>query len=491
VGTRRLIITVLGLIGAVSIGWYIADGSLLWPAVAAAVFGLWIVSHALNVRADALVTGLVLIGYLVGNRGFAQLSVPSIPLLPGEISLALGFFLTMWQAARTQSLPFRRDGLNFLVLIWITFGLARIPLDFREHGFVAVRDFAITYYAVFFFLAQAWAGLPRENRWVYGCLCIGLALCAPVYYVFLLQPEIFTNWLSVSGVPLVYVKSDVAAGFMASAVFWFGSHASRTGELRWYPLSAFAMFGVVFSNSRAAVIAVIAGCCWLVILRVWAPIRVFCAMLVIALCGLAVQAVATDKPFPTTPLYRLFESAASIVDYRSARTYQVADLSDKPDNNQFRLVWWRAVIDETWANGRWLGLGYGHDLAGEFLRIYYADANEEFTARSPHNFLLSIFGRTGLLGFSAFMMVMTAVAVRTWRVGRRVVQVDADSRTLYLWLTAWMILASACFGVVLEGPMGAIVFWTSLGLANGRTFAPTAREMDVWAIPAPKLLPNS
>ena len=29
-----------------------------------------------------------------------------------------------------------------------------------------------------------------------------------------------------------------------------------------------------------------------------------------------------------------------------------------------------------------------------------------------------------------------------------------------------MIFISACFGVILEGPMGAAVFWTLLGLAN-------------------------
>ena len=31
------------------------------------------------------------------------------------------------------------------------------------------------------------------------------------------------------------------------------------------------------------------------------------------------------------------------------------------------------------------------------------------------------------------------------------------------------IRLSACFGVVLEGPMGAVVFWTILGLAHSQT----------------------
>ena len=40
-----------------------------------------------------------------------------------------------------------------------------------------------------------------------------------------------------------------------------------------------------------------------------------------------------------------------------------------------------------------------------------------------------------------------------------------------LWLGGWGIFTSACFGVVLEGPMGAVVFWTILGLASATSAA--------------------
>jgi hypothetical protein len=33
---------------------------------------------------------------------------------------------------------------------------------------------------------------------------------------------------------------------------------------------------------------------------------------------------------------------------------------------------------------------------------------------------------------------------------------------------AWVIFISALFGVVLEGPMGAVVFWISLGMGNAK-----------------------
>ena len=36
------------------------------------------------------------------------------------------------------------------------------------------------------------------------------------------------------------------------------------------------------------------------------------------------------------------------------------------------------------------------------------------------------------------------------------------------WCYVWAIFTSACFGVVLEGPMGAVVFWILLGAAAAR-----------------------
>ena len=45
------------------------------------------------------------------------------------------------------------------------------------------------------------------------------------------------------------------------------------------------------------------------------------------------------------------------------------------------------------------------------------------------------------------------------------------------------MLVSACFGVVLEGPMGAVIFWTLLGIANGGTPAAPASEGEKLAEP--------
>ena len=146
------------------------------------------------------------------------------------------------------------------------------------------------------------------------------------------------------------------------------------------------------------------------------------------------------------------------------RTYLSTDVEYKGDNNRFRLIWWRTIIDETIDGDPWFGLGFGHDLAAGFVRRYYPDSDEEFSARSPHCIFITLFGRTGVIGLLAFLAIVAAMTRRTWAVLRAP---HCDEDLVTLWLAPWIVLISACFGVVLEGPMGAVVFWTTLGMAAG------------------------
>jgi hypothetical protein len=60
--------------------------------------------------------------------------------------------------------------------------------------------------------------------------------------------------------------------------------------------------------------------------------------------------------------------------------------------------------------------------------------------------------------------------VRTWRSLRR----DDAALDWGLWCGLWIILVSATFGVVLEGPMGAVPFWIMLGLVAAQSRAEPA-----------------
>ena len=171
----------------------------------------------------------------------------------------------------------------------------------------------------------------------------------------------------------------------------------------------------------------------------------------------------------------------SIADPLGQRTYQDEESLFKGDNNVFRMVWWQAAVDETIEGNLWVGLGFGHDLAFRFIRQYYPDSSEEFTTRSPHNVLITVFARMGLIGSVAFLAWLVACAGRTLWVLRHAAPLsDAGD----FWCAAWVLLVSACFGVVLEGPMGAVVFWTMLGLASATSAAEREQRNEVNAASA-------
>ncbi|MDA8528783.1 hypothetical protein N9K67_08320 [Opitutaceae bacterium] len=77
---------------------------------------------------------------------------------------------------------------------------------------------------------------------------------------------------------------------------------------------------------------------------------------------------------------------------------------------------------------------------------------------------VTVFARMGLVGLSLFLGIVALMFHYT-----RNALISSEPHELGAWAGAWAILASASFGVVLEGPMGAIVFWILLGIASGMT----------------------
>lgn len=455
---------------AVMLGIAVANGSLFWPLALTAGVLLFIVAQwQSRPLTTVLLCGLVL-GYIVGSRGFAQLMpIPGFPLLPAEAVLLVGGTLLVVQSAWRRDLPIRRDALNLLLLAWITFGVVRLILDFPTHRFVAVRDFATVYYAVFFFIAQDVGRATGSVRAVITTVLISSIVLLGSYLAYDRFPAFFFTTLTFRGSPLILYKGDLVGIFLAVAsLLFFLRFETRRG---WWNAAASVVFAgaTVATQNRASVLGLVIVAAWLAFGRRWR----FAALLGLGGLGAAtvilVAAAVTNTSWEKTPLFGAYERAISLVDPLGHRDYRGEQTANKGDNNLFRTVWWQAVIAETVEENPYTGLGFGRDLADRFMREYYPEGSEEFSARSPHNVLLTIFARMGALGLLLFLAAMTVVAARTWRAIRTGPEAAAP------WCAAWVILISACFGVVLEGPMGAVVFWTLLGVAHAMP-TPDPRE---------------
>jgi len=466
--TRVMLMAAAGMILAVVVGSGVAQESYFLVGLLAVGF-LWLVSEwAGGPLPDAWFMAALLFGYLVGSRGFAQLFLlPNFPLLPAEAGLLICVPVLVLRMAFKRTAGLVHNGLNFAILAWILLGAVRLPLDLRQYGLVALRDFAMVYYASFFFVAQALCRHEASRRLLQRTLLLTFVLLPIVNILYSAAPQFFLTMLTWRGVPLVMQKDDLAAAFLASGVFYLWAWREAGGLRLWLiPAAASLLLSVTVSSPRAAMVGtVVVTVMWLLARRV--KLLGFQLGVVAAALLLMVPVLSfLNKDVKDTPAYSAYEHAISIFDYSGTRTYIHTDSGDPRDNNRFRLVWWRSVADETLARSPFVGLGFGTDLAARFLVNYDMVAAEDFTARSPHSVIMTVFGRMGLLGLLLFLAIaamMTRSTVLAFRL--------RDYRTMGLWSVVWVLWLSACFGVVLEGPMGAVVFWTILGLASATTTA--------------------
>lgn len=471
---RNALVALLCSALAVWLGFNIAEGSYRWPALFGAVALAAVCVRVWSLSFDVIVVGWLLIGYIVGNRGFAQLMpIPELPLLPAEGALALAVGWCFVLSARERRLPVQRDALNWLVLLWLVLGTARIPFDVPRFGLLAVRDYAMVYYAAFFFLVQHMARDAAARRYLVGCLLVASVVVLPVFALFDAFPRFFFTALTVRGAPLIYFKGDLAMTFVATAgVLLFHAAKGRWRFLAW-PLAAAILPYVLSSDSRAALLAAAVTAAMLALakrpkLLAWQSGAVAAAALVVA--GMALFNV----DWAERKIDGVRNRVQSIVDFSGTRSYETEENSVKGDNNRFRLVWWRNVATETLRTNPVFGLGFGHDLATGFVREYYPEAGEEFAARSPHNIAVTALGRLGLVGVAVWAALCFEIVRRAWRAMRGA----ADPLVWALWGAVLTILVSATVGVVLEGPMGAVPFWVALGLVSGLERAAATPESD-------------
>lgn len=448
---------------AVWMGFAIADGNLGWPIFLAALTLAAALSRLLALPFDAILVGLVLAGFILGNRGFAQqMLIPNVPLLPAEIALLVAGSWRFFVWGFDRRLPLRRSALDWAVLAWLILGSARFLFDFPRHGLLAARDFAIVYYAAFFFIVRHLAATPRVWRYLDGCILAAFLGLPLTYALSTLLPGLLFEHLSFHGAPLIFFKDDLAITFFAvGSVHLYFRSADRYRIPCQLLAVGYAAF-VLARDNRASVAGLGVAAGLLLAARRWPYPALLGVIVATGLIGLGGLASVGQNDWARDKLQAMADRAVSLVDFSGHASYSSQESGHKGDNNRFRLVWWKNVAEETWQRGPVFGLGFGEDLAAGFLREYYPDSAEDFTTRSPHNIHMTVFGRLGLAGITLWLGFCAILLQRTWRTLRS----SPEPAAWATWCGLCIVLASASFGVVLEGPMGGVFFWSLLGLAD-------------------------
>jgi len=468
---RLILFAALGALLGLMIGFDLADESY-GLAIMVALFCVWLVARRMSdALPDTWVLAAVVMGYVIGNRGFAQLQpFKLIPLLPAEAALLVLVPTLIVRMALKRVTAIRRDALNYAILVWMLVGTIRIPLDLNRYGVIALRDYATIYYAAFFYVAQAFGSHEKSKAVLNRTLTISFLCLLPVVVSIQISPDFLIDHLTWQGIPIILHKSDLIATSLAAGFFWLWTKVSGRNRYFWFISAAASLLLIaLMASPRAGMFAVfVVTVLWLATGQ-W---RIAAAELGVVAAASVVSVAAVSflgKDLKTSAPYSMYEHAVSIFDPAGTGTYINSESGDLGGNNRFRLIWWRDVIDETLTTSPVFGTGFGSDLSARFLADYDLLTDETFAARSPHSMIITIFGRLGFVGLLAWIAVSAAMARMVWRLFRR-----GDPDGMGLASIVCVIWISACVGVVLESPMGAVVFWTVAGLANSRALGASA-----------------
>jgi hypothetical protein len=472
---RFWLIVGLGLLLGAKLAFDVAEENYILGGLLGLVIFWLLAEWVRGPLPDAWVLAGLLIGYLIGNRGFAQLFVaPSFPLLPAEAGLLVCAPVLLFRMAFKQGGGVQRDHLNFAIFAWMLLGAVRLPVDIRHYGFSALRDSAMVYYASFFFIAQAMCHHFASRQLLQRALGAGFLLLPVVTMASSLAPDFFLSTFTWRGTPLIYQKGDLVATYLASGFFFFWALREEGRGRYWLiPAAICLLMSPTVGSPRAAMFGTtVITVAWLLARRyrlAWFQLGIISGALAVLL---PILMLYRNQNVRETMAYSVYEHAISIFDVAGTGTYLHAETGDPGSNNRFRLVWWSNVAQETLETNPVFGLGFGADLAARFLASYDEVDAEDFTTRSPHSVIMTVFGRMGLLGLGFFLGIVVMMA-RSAHLAFRLRAFEA----MGLWSVAWGIWFSACFGVVLEGPMGAVIFWTVLGMAHHSTKAAAAGPM--------------
>ena len=463
--TKLFVFGAIGALLALAIGSDLANESYGLAILVAIAVGWLAVRRSSPASPDTWLLALLMVGYVVGNRGFAQMQpAAQIPLLPAEAALLVAIPMLLVRMALKKTAGFIRDGLNYSVMAWILLGTIRLPMDIHTFGVMALRDFATLYYACFFFVSQDLGRDAGSLKLLKSSLTLSFVVLIPVVVSILISPDFLVYNFTYRGIPIIFQKSDLIATSLAAGFFWLWTRWLKSGSLIW-PLAAAASLTLVgaMESPRAGMFAIgITTLVWLLFRRWRIAVAELATVSVAMAVGIAVVLVS-GRDLKTSKPYSIYEHALSIFDPAGTGTYINAESGDPGGNNRFRLIWWRDVAEDTLSKNPLMGQGFGSDLSTRFLADYDLLSDETFAARSPHSIVMTVIGRMGLLGLAAWIGVLSGVAALLWR---HLKQGDPDGMGLAS--VAAVICLSACFGVVLEGPMGAVVFWSVLGLANSQ-----------------------
>lgn len=404
-----------------------------------------------------------LMGYALFGRAFAYLGVP--PLFIGEVMLVLGLGAVAIARPPRELIVSPSMGVAVVFMGWVA--IRTVPY-IGEYQFDAIRDAMVAGYILFAFVI---AGLltSRPERLPellarYRVLVVVLcAIAWALYLVFRINKDLFPTLPWADNVHVIENKpGDLLVHLAGISAFLV---------LRWRrptPLLLALLIigtGAMMVGNRGGMLG------YLLAMGVFAVMKPRSAsfgrmayigvLLVVLALVVDTSSVEVNEGNRSLSVDQLVENVKSVFGSSDDRVLQ--------DTAEWRLQWWGIIIDYAiLGDYRYTGKGFGRNLATEDG----FNTDVEQSLRSPHNVHMTVLARSGIPGLALWIVLHGLwwwSLYKGWTVARRQ-GLDAWQGFFAFCAVYWVAATvNATFDVYLEGPMGAIWFWSVFGAAMAGT----------------------
>jgi hypothetical protein len=401
--------------------------------------------------------GLTLLGYALFGKGWAYLGVP--PLFIGELALLAGLVSL---ARSGQWLGILDAPPVWLLLALSAWGSVRTLPYVSTYGFDALRDAAVWGYGAFALILYGClladpSRLPLLMRRYRRFGQIFLVVIPMIWLVRRFLSDSIPNW-PWANVSVIDAKGgDIFVHLAGIVTYWVAGFEERVSGFRLYLMAFCAALVGMFDRAGLLSFSVVFAACLVHRPHDRALWRLMMAavtgMLFLAIIDFRVDMPGREREISAE---QMINNVLSIVGHSEA-----GDLSD---TKRWRLEWWEVIADYTIRGDYfWTGKGFGINLADDDG----FQCNEDGSVRSPHNVHMTFLARMGVPGLLLWALMQAAWIIgigRAYLRSREVLQERWSG--LFLFLGAYWVacMINASFDVFLEGPMGAVWFWTIFGM---------------------------
>jgi hypothetical protein len=424
---------------------------------------------------------LILTGYIFLNQGFMQVRVPPTYGVPiGEFALVCYLAMTnVWvvlarMRAVVHLLPF---------LIWWGFGIGRALFDTGEYGMWALRDASQVIDSLFvilgFNIARRPGDLDRLFRWLAWLIPV-LAVYVMIGYPLKLA-EISPTLPGGSGepVPLFGIMNTADVALLWCAMYLIVAAPKSGISLRSFVFAGGLVgYAVLMLQNRTTYMQLVVMLGFTALFRrrsvgpflAFVPIVVV-AVLLISTLGLKISGRLSDE----VSLSFYADHLAAMFGVSNGDDEAIAGAAAGVGQ---RLEWWRDIYERLSADPATMltGLGYGFPLVP-------FKATGDIQVREPHNSVISVVARLGLIGLSAWIWMQCELFLCWFRCLRRTRRFSSggewENRLLILLSFLVLVMVGAIGEDNMEKPFFAIPYYFFWGVVVKISFLQASAPVPV------------